>query len=76
MVVEVLWKVCSVLVNCIPKSSVVLLDTIHGFKEGGREGMATLEPKLAYQLDGLVHDPLSQVFLNVHKAYVSLGRER
>ena len=30
--VEVLWKVCSVVVNCHLKSSVVLHDTLHGFR--------------------------------------------
>ena len=38
--------------------------------------METLEAKLAQHLDGLAHDLLFQVFLNVHKAYDSLERER
>ena len=31
-IVEVLWKVCSVLVNCLLKRSVVLHVALHGFR--------------------------------------------
>ena len=36
--------------------------------------METLEAKLAQHLDGLAHDLLFQVFLNVHKSCYSLDR--
>ena len=44
-------------------------------KEGG-EGTSTLEANLAHQLDKIAHEPLFQVFLDFHKAYESLDRER
>ena len=56
--VEVLWNVCSVVVNCRLKRSVVLHETLHGFKEGRGMGMAMLEAKLDQQLAALTHEPL------------------
>ena len=34
VLVEVLWSFSSVVVNCLLKSSAVLNDTLHGFREG------------------------------------------
>ena len=74
--VEVLWNMCSVVVNCQLKISVVFRDALHGFIKGKGAGTATLEAKLAHKMAGLVHDPLFRVFLDVCKACASLGRER
>ena len=46
-VVEVLWKVCSVVVNFSLKSGVVLHDDLHGSREGRGAGTAMLDAKLA-----------------------------
>ena len=69
-----LWKVCSVVVNCWLKRSVVLHKTLHGFIEREGTGTATLEAKLSQQLTGLAHNPLFHVLLDVRKAYDSLDR--
>ena len=37
-IVEVLWKACSVVVNCRLKKSVVFHDSINGFREGRGDG--------------------------------------
>ena len=66
--VEVLWKVCAVVVNCWLKRSVVLHNALHGFRTGREMWTATLESKLDQQLAGLAHEPLFQVFLDVQKA--------
>ena len=42
-IVEVVCKVCAVVVNCRLKRSVTLHDTLHGFRAGRGTGMATLE---------------------------------
>ena len=72
--VEVLWKVFSVVVNCWLKISVVLHDALHGFREGRGAGTATLEANMAQYLAGIVHEPLFQVFLDVRKSYDSMDR--
>ena len=38
--------------------------------------MANLEAKMAQKLSGLAHEPLFQVFLEIHKPYDSLDRGR
>ena len=73
-IVEVLWKVCSVVVNCWLKSSVVLHHALHGFIEG--RGTANMEANLAHQLAGFAHDTLFQVFLDVRKSYDSMDRKQ
>ena len=75
-IVEVLCKVCSFVVNCRLKKSVVMHDALHGFREGRGRGIAMLEANLSQQMEGLVHDPLFQVFIYGRKAYDSLDRER
>ena len=74
--VEVLWKVFSVVVNCFLKRSVVLYDVLHVFREGWGGVTANLEANMNHHLDGIAHKPLFQVFLDVRKAYESLDRGR
>ena len=74
--VEVLWKVCSVVVSCRLEKSVVLHDTLHGFREGRGMGKTTMEANMHQKLEGIAHEPLFQVFLYFQKAYDSLDRER
>ena len=71
-------KVCSVVVNCRLKRSVVIHDALHGFREGRGTATTTamLEAKLDQQLAGISHDTIFQVFIYVRKAYESLGRKR
>ena len=74
-IVEVLWKVCSVVVNCWLKSSVVLHDALHGFRERRGAGTSNLEANLAHHLVGLAHKTLFQFFLDVRKPYESMDME-
>ena len=73
--VEVLCKVCAVVVNCWLKRSVVLNNALRGFITGRGTGTATLEAKLAQHLTGIARKPLFRVFLDVRKAYDFLDRE-
>ena len=43
-------------------------------KPGGGTGTATLDAKLSQEPAGIAHEPLLQVFIDVHKAYNSLDR--
>ena len=70
------WKVCAAVVNCRLKRSVTIHDVLYGFKTGRGMGTLTLEEKLVQQLVGIVHKPLLQMFLDVHKAYDYLDRGR
>ena len=74
-IVEVMLKVCSFVVNCCLKRSVVLHDALRGFREGIGTGTETLDAKLAQQLARLAHKPLFRVFLYVRKVYDSFDRE-
>ena len=72
--VEVVLKVCAAAVNFWLNRGVTLHDELHGFKAGRGIGTATLEEKLAHQLEGIVNKPLLQVFLDVQKVYDYLDR--
>ena len=74
-ILEVLWKVCSAVVNCCLKRSFLFHNAPHGFTEGRRTGMAALESNMAQQLDRISQDPIFQVFWDVRKAYESLEKE-
>ena len=52
---EVVWKVCAMVVNFRIKRSVNLHDALHGFRLGRVTETATLEAKLEQQLVGIAH---------------------
>ena len=74
--VEVLWKVCAVVVNCRLKRSVVLHNELDGFITWRGTGMATLEANMDQKLISLAQEPLFQVFSDLQKAYDLLDWER
>ena len=55
--VETIWKVCMSIVNIRLRSSIVLHDVLHGFRQGGRTGTAIMEAKLEQKLAGVFHKP-------------------
>ena len=65
VLVEVIWKLFSSIMNNNLQSSFIMHDAVHGFSEGRETGTATLEAKLAQQLAGICHDPLFKVLLFV-----------
>ena len=71
---EVAWKVCATVVNCRLVRGLVLHEALHGFRSGRETGTATLDANSDQQLAGLAHEPLFQVFLDIHKEYDSLDR--
>ena len=73
---EVLWKVVSSIINARLQASINFHDSLHGFRSQRGTGTATIEAKLVQQL-AIVHQvPLFAVFLDLHKAYDSLDRNR
>ena len=69
-IVEVVWKVCTAVVNFRLKQSVTLHDSLHGFRSRRGTGTATLEANLAHQLVGISHKPLFQVLLDVQRSTI------
>ena len=74
--VEVFWKMCSVVVNCRLKRTFILHNILHGIREGRWTGMEMMEANLAQQLAELAYKTLFRVILDVRKASESLDRER
>ena len=68
-IVEVAWKVCSAVANFRLKRGFVSHDALYRFRVGWGIGMATLEAKLAQQIEWLAHETLFQFFLDICKAY-------
>ena len=66
--VETIWKVCTSIVNSQLRSSIVIHDVLHGFRQGWGSGTEIMEAKLKQQLAGIVHEPLFRVFIDVSKA--------
>ena len=72
---EVIWKVCSFIVNSRLCYTATLHNTLHVFRKGRGTGTATMEMNLSRQLGGFFHWTLFQVFVDVRKSYESLERE-
>ena len=73
--VDILWKVFSVVINCWLKRSVMLHNALHVFRTGRWTGTAIIEANMSQQLVGIAHEPLFQVFLDLQKAYYLLDWE-
>ena len=59
--VEVVWKVCTAVMNFHLKRIMMLHNALNGFRAVRGTGTATLESKLEQQLVGIPHEPLFQV---------------
>ena len=66
---ELVCKVCVTVVNFQLNRRVTLHKALNGFRAVRVVVTSTLEAKLAQQLAGITHKPLSQVFMDVRKAY-------
>ena len=66
--VEVVYKVCTAVENFHLKWSVTLHGALHGYRVGRGIWTVTLDMKLAKQLEGIAHEPLLQVLLDIRKA--------
>ena len=54
MLLETIWKFCTIIVNSQLRSSSVLYDVLHSFRQGRGKGTAIIEAKLEQQLAGIV----------------------
>jgi hypothetical protein len=73
---EVMWKVCSAIINKRLQQSITFHEALHGFCKEHGTGTATLDAKLQMQLAHIRGIPLYQIFLDLSKAYDTMNRER
>ena len=73
---EVTWKLMTVILHRRLTTGLQLHDVLHGFREGCGTGTATLEAKLLQQLADMREEVLYVIFLDLTKAYDALDRSR
>jgi hypothetical protein len=66
---DILWKVCSSIINTRLQDAILFHNSLHGFRKGRGTGTASLEAKLQMQLAHIRGIPLFQIFLDLSKAY-------
>ena len=76
VLMEVMWKVVTAILNRRFTASITNHDFLHGFRAGRGTGTTTLEAKLLQQLAALRGEVLYVIFLDLHKAYDALDRSR
>ena len=74
--VKVLWKAIASIINCRLTEAISFHDTLHGFRAGRGTGTATLKAKLLQQLTDMRGAVIFEFFLDIHKSYNALDRER
>ena len=74
--VEVMWKVVAEILNFQLTASITYHNFLHGLRAGCVKGTATLEAKLIHHLVAMREEVLYVIFLDLHKAYGALYRER
>ena len=74
--VEVTWKLMTVILHRRLTTGLQLHDVLHGFREGRDTGTATLEANLLQQLAAMREEVLYVIFLDLTKAYDALDRSR
>ena len=74
--VEVTWKLMTVILHRRLTTGLQLHDVLHGFREGHGTGTATLKAKLLQQLAAMREEVLYVIFLDLTKAYDALDRSR
>jgi hypothetical protein len=73
---EVMWKVCSAIINKRLQQSITFHELLHGFRTEHGTGTASLDAKLQMQLSHIRGIPLYQIFLDLSKAYDTMDRGR
>jgi hypothetical protein len=74
---EVIWKVCSSIINSRLQNGIEYYEALHGFRKERGTGTAILQAKLVMQRAHIQQGrPLFKVFLDLSKAYDTLDRDR
>ena len=72
----VLVEVLMVIINRCFTTSIAFHDLLHGLWAGCVKGNASIEAKLLQQLEAMRGEVLLKIFLDLHKAYDTLDRDR
>jgi hypothetical protein len=73
---EVMWKVCSTIINKRLQQSITFHNSLHMFHTEHGTGTASLDAKLQMQLSHIRGIPLYQIFLDLSKAYDTMDSGR
>ena len=74
--VEVVWKVVVVILNCRLTASITYHIFLHGLWAGRGSGTTTFKAKLLHQLVAMREEVLHVIFLYLHKTYDNLDKDR
>ena len=67
--VEVVWKVVVVIINCRFITSITFHDVLHGCQVGCFTGTDSLKTKLLQKLAAMRKEVLYKIFIDMNKAY-------
>ena len=73
---EVIWKVVTVIINSRLTTFIAFHGVLHGFWVGCSTGTTSLEAKLLQRLMAMSYEVLYEIFLDLHKVYEALDRDR
>ena len=76
ILVEAVWKLVTVVLNIRLTVFIAFHNILHGFMAVRGTGTASFEYKQLHQLAAMREEVLYVIFLNPHKAYVALDRDR
>ena len=74
--VEVMWKVVFVIIDCQITSSIAFHNVLHCFRAGCGTRIATLDAKLLQLLVAMKEDVLYVIYMYLYKLYEALKRNR
>ena len=73
---EVLWKKVAVILNRHLRAAINLYNVLHGFQSSRRMVTASLEANIIWWMIDMREEVLYTIFLDLHKVYGALYRER
>ena len=74
--VEVVRKVVTLIINRCFTTSISFHNFLHGFRTGCVTGTASLEAKMIQQLKATREEVILTIYLDLHKEYGDLDRDR
>ena len=74
--VEVVWKVVTVILNCRFTASIAFHEILCSFWAGRSTGTASLKAKILHHLTTMMDEVLYTMFLNLHKLHDALYIDR